>query len=289
VITVLRVTPRSAEGTIEEAGATAARVPWTRRLARLGFVCKAVAYAVVAALTIGAALGLVGFDPTDTRGALIRIGRGIAGRGLVLLLATGFLGLAIWFVVEAAWNPRPGSRGLWSVVSRLGQAGGGIGYLALAIWAGQYAILAESAVASDAVVKAVTADLLATRYGVVLVLVAAMVMLIVGLRQIRVGVGRGFESWLALDRMRPAVRRWGARLGTVGFSTQGAVFTLVGLSLGAAVVDRRASDAKGFDGVLGAIGGLPYGRVALGLAGLGLLAYAAFAVVEGRYKRMNPR
>jgi hypothetical protein len=94
---------------------------------------------------------------------------------------------------------------------------------------------------------------------------------------------------MALERMRPAVRRWGARLGAVGFCTQGLLFTLIGCSLVAAVVDRQASDAKGFDGVLGAIEALPHGRIALGIAGAGLLAYAAFAVIEGTYKRMAPR
>jgi hypothetical protein len=283
------VSARAPQRAIEEAGESAARAAWVRRAARLGFASKALVYAVVATLTIGAALGLVGFDPTDTRGALVRIGRGIAGRGLVLAIAIGFLGLALWFVVEAAWNPRPKGSALIGAVSRAGQAGGGLGYLGLAIWAARYAIFGHFAVTSDAVVKAVTARLLTTGYGVALVSVAAVVMLVVGLRQIRIGGGRRFESWMALERMPPAVRRWSGRLGTVGFCTQGLVLALVGCSLAAAVIDHQATDARGFDGVLGAIGAMPYGRVALALAGSGLLAYAAFAAFEGRYKRMQPR
>jgi hypothetical protein len=111
---------------------------------------------------------------------------------------------------------------------------------------------------------------------------------VVGIRQIRIGALRVFESWLVLQRMRPALRRWGGRLGTIGYCTQGAIFTLVGLSLAAAVVEQQASAAKGFDGVLSAIAHVPYGEVPLAAAGFGLLAYAAFAVVEGKYKKMNP-
>jgi hypothetical protein len=41
--------------------------------------------------------------------------------------------------------------------------------------------------------------------------------------------------------------------------------------------------------VLSRVEHLPLGAVALAVAGLGLLAYAAFAAVEAAYKRMDPR
>ena len=275
-------------GPVEEAGRWAARAKWMRRAGRVGFASKAIVYFVVAALAIGAALGLVGFDPTDTRGALVRIGQGIFGRGLVLALSAGLLGLGLWFIVEAAWNPRPGGKALVGAVSRIGQAGGGIGYLAMAGWAAHHVIFRDPTQSSDALLKSSVAGLLGDPLGVVLISAAAAITLIVGLRQIYIGAFRVFESWLMLDRMRPALRRLAPRLGVVGFCTQGLLFTFIGGSLAVAVYEEQASDAKGFDGVLQTIGAMPYGHVALGAAGLGLLCYAAFAIVEGRFKRMNP-
>jgi hypothetical protein len=277
----------AADRVIEAAGRSAARAPWTRHFARAGFASKALVYAVVAALAIGAALGWVG-TPTDTRGAIVRIGEGLAGRGVVLALAAGFLGLGAWFVIEAAWNPRPRPDGIVGAVSRVGQAGGGVGYIALSAWAARYALASASAEPSDALVEDATASFLATSYGAVAVYVAALVLAIVGLRQIHVGATRAFERWLDLDRMRPVLRRWGGRLGSIGFCTQGLLFTSIAASLATAAILQRSGKASGFDGVLRAIAGLPYGRVLLGLVGVGLLAYAAFALIEGAYKRMSP-
>jgi hypothetical protein len=260
-----------------------------RRLARAGFASKAFVYAVVATLAIGEALGVVGFSPTDTRGAIVRIGEGLLGRGIVLALAAGFVGLGIWFVVEAAWNPRPSSNPIVGAVSRLGQVGGGLGNLGLAAWAAEYALASASAAPSDALLESTTAEFLATAYGSVLVSIAAAILIVVGVRQIHVGAARVFESWLEVERMRPAVRRWGGRLATAGFCTQGLLFTSIGVSLAAAVAAQRAGQAEGFAGVLRAIAALPYGSALLAATGVGLLAYAGFAVIESAYKRMEPR
>jgi hypothetical protein len=277
-----------AESAIERAGVTLARAVWTRRLARLGFASKATVYAVVATLAMGAAAGVVRVDPTDTRGAIVHIGQGVLGRGIVFVLAAGFLGLALWFVVEAAWNPRPSANAVIGAVSRIGQAMGGLGYVGLGIWAAEFALYGGDTRTSNTVVQRLTAESLQTTHGRVLLLVAAAVVVVVGVRQIRIGAKRIFESWLALRRMKPRVRRLAAQLGTFGFCTQGTILTFIGISLAVAVFEQQSSEAAGFDGVLRGIAAMPYGKVVLAIVGFALLSYAAFAVFEGKCKRMNP-
>ena len=75
-----------------DAGSRAAAHPVARRLARFGYLCKAVVYAVLATLALLAAAGLGG-RATDSRGAITTIAGEPYGRGLVAVLAVGMFAL----------------------------------------------------------------------------------------------------------------------------------------------------------------------------------------------------
>jgi hypothetical protein len=258
-----------------------------QRLGRIGFQAKALVYGVVAVLALRAALGLRGGRTTDTRGAIAEIAEGRFGTALVMLLAVAFAGLGAWFVLDGATDPLRHRRGRFGFVTRTGQAFGGFGYLALAVWAAQHALGNERATSSNALTQSWTARALELPLGPLLVAMAGAVVLVVGLRQVWIGASHGFEASLDLSGMHPFVRHWAKTLGLLGFCTQGAVFGAVGTFLVQAAIQNDAREATGFDGALAWLARQMYGKAMLVTAAVGLLAYAAFAMIEGACKRME--
>jgi hypothetical protein len=74
-----------------------------------------------------------------------------------------------------------------------------------------------------------------------------------------------------------------------GFATQGLVFALVGLFFAQAALERDPGEATGFDGALQVIARQPLGMALLAATAVGLLAYAAYAFIEGAHRRMGGR
>jgi Domain of Unknown Function (DUF1206) len=79
--------------------------PWVKWLARMGMVCSALLWLVVGALAVGVAVG-AGGATTDRTGALQEIGKQSWGNVLLILLAVGFAGYAVWRFVAAALGAR---------------------------------------------------------------------------------------------------------------------------------------------------------------------------------------
>ncbi|WP_242361681.1 MULTISPECIES: DUF1206 domain-containing protein [Anaeromyxobacter] len=274
---------------VERAGDRSARRPWVRALARAGFAAKGAVYAVIGALALRLALG-EGGRATDSKGALATLAQAPLGGALVAALAIGLVGMALWFEVQAIADPDgERRRGAWAVLSRVGQAIGGLGYVSLALAAVRLASGGRAGPSGNAAARSWTARALELPAGRVLVLAAAAIVVFVGARQIWTGVRRKFLKHLDLARAGAWVRRWAAPLGTLGFTAQGVVFVLVGLFFAQAALEGDPHEATGFDGALATLARQPYGAVLLGAAALGLLAYAAFALVEGRYRRLGAR
>lgn len=264
--------------------ATARRV-WVRRLAIAGFYAKALVYLVIGLLALGLALG-AGGEATDTRGAITAVSHAPLGALAVLVLAVALSGLALWFIVDGLADPDRLRAGPFAWVLRLGQVFGGLGYLLLAIWA--FAIFfgeARTQQTTDELAKSWTGHALGLPGGTALVFLVGTIVAVVGARQVRVGVQLEFLRPLDLHGVSRLVRRAVELTGRIGFVTQGLVLALVGLFFVQAAVERKAYEATGFDGALGVLARQRHGAVLLGVVALGLLAYAAFAAFEGRYRR----
>ena len=82
----------------------AARNPWVEPLGRFGFAAKGVLYLIIALLAIQVAAG-EGGNPEDQKGALQAVADEPFGMILLVLLALGLTGYALWRL-EAAVGPR---------------------------------------------------------------------------------------------------------------------------------------------------------------------------------------
>ena len=109
-------------------GGDFARTPQFEWLARAGLVARGVIYAIVGVLAIELALG-GGGKTTDQQGALAEIARQPFGKLLLVAMAIGLAGYAIWRLVRAAIGHGPGSTD--DTKTRIGGFVSGIAYLVL--------------------------------------------------------------------------------------------------------------------------------------------------------------
>jgi hypothetical protein len=269
-------------GVLRRVAVRASRSRVAHGLARLGFVVKAALYGVVGTLALRIVLGRGGAT-VDVKGALGALGDGPLGVVTVSMAALGLAGLGAWFVLEAITNPA-GDRGAWSVVSRVGQALGGVGYVLLACVGVRLAFGESAGPSGDELARRGVAQAFAHDAGPAALLVG-LVAVGVGVRQAHLGWTCGFVRSIDLGPTSPLFRRWAPRVGLVGFTAQGTLFAMMGLFLVQAVVLRDPSEATGTAGALEVLASRHYGRTLLAAASVGLLSFALFAGIEGACKR----
>ena len=127
-------------GTLAVKGRRAGQSPWVERLGRVGLVAKGVLYAVVAILAVKVALGGREESP-DRHGALRTIAEQPFGQGLLILLAAGLAGYALWRLAQAIFDTEDDgtdAKGLAKRASYLARAGlyGFFAFSAFALAAG---------------------------------------------------------------------------------------------------------------------------------------------------------
>jgi Domain of Unknown Function (DUF1206) len=271
---------------VERAGRRTARRPWVQLVARVGFAARGVVAAVIGVLALSLAAG-AGGRTTDTKGALATIASASAGRIAVALLGAGFAALAAWLVLGAIAETDGRNRSGWMAAAvRVGRAISGLAYGSLAVAALRLALQRPAGRGGDEAARTWTARALELPLGRALVMGGAAVALIVGGKQLWVGLRRSFLKDLELGRMSARLRAWASRTGMVGITTQGVVFVLVGLFFAQAALERDPGEATGFDGALQTIARQPLGMALLGVTALGLLAYAAYAFIEGAHRKL---
>lgn len=271
--------------TTDEAHARASRAaesPWAERLFRVGLVAKAVLYAVVGLLALGVAFD-VGGRTTDTAGALQTLAGQPLGRVLMVLLALGLLGYAVWRIAQAVLDLDGEGGDVSGVAARVGAIGSAIVHLGLMVLALRLVADAGAGGASGRQEQQATAGAFDWPAGRWLVLVAGLVVIGVGAYNVHQGLSRDF-----MERMRVAGarRRTVERLGVVGFVARGVVFGLAGVFLAKAAIEYDASEAVGIDGALGRLADQPFGPVLLALAAAGLVAYALTCLAWARYREV---
>jgi hypothetical protein len=130
--------------------ATAEVAPWVERLARIGYAAKALLYITVGYLAARAALG-EGGRVTDTHGALNVVHGGTLGRVLLLAIAVGLTGYALWRLVEAVVDPERRGTSAKAIAVRIGFVIRGLFHGALGITAFRLALGDQERAAGDQV------------------------------------------------------------------------------------------------------------------------------------------
>lgn len=271
---------------VEDALEDAAESTWLERLARGGLTARGLLYVVVAVLALQVARGQ-GDARADKQGALQAVVRQPFGRILVLLLAVGFAGYAVWRFVEAAVGPPDEDDPRKAAFKRVGYAARGVLYTFFFLSAVRVLIWATKATSPQGAEADWTGRVLNWPGGTWLVQAAGLVAIGAGLYVGWRGVSGKFRKRLKSLEMGETVRRWVRGVGTVGMVARMLVTILIGAFLISAARAHDPGQAVGIDGALKRLADRSYGPLLLVLVAFGLAAYGLYSFAEARYRRVG--
>ncbi|EFC82053.1 DUF1206 domain-containing protein [Parafrankia sp. EUN1f] len=254
--------------------------------ARLGFVARGVVYLLIGVLATQIARGNPD-EQANRQGALREIADKPFGTGLLVLIAVGFAGYALWRLLEGVVGHREETDAKKRAVKRAVSVIRGVIYLV--ITGSTIAFLASDGSSSGSgsgEPAPYTARVMAHSGGRWLVGAVSLVVVGVGVGMLVKGLTTGFEEKLKRAQMGPALLGAARRVGQVGYLARGVVFGLAGVFVVKAAVDFDPDEAKGFDGTLRSIADQAYGQVLLACCAAGLALFGAYSFIEARYRRL---
>ena len=249
-------------------------------LARAGLAARGVVYAIIGLLALKLALG-DGGKATNQQGALRTIADRPFGKTLLVLVAIGLAGYALWRLLRAALGHGPEQHDSGS--DRVAALASGIAYAILCVTAVK--ILAGASTGSGTPKKA-TGGVLDWAGGPLLVGIAGAALIGVAGYQAYKGIKKKFLEDSKTEQMSHGVKRAFTALGVFGHVARAVVFTLIGYGLIKAAIDYDPDKAIGLDGALRKLANASYGPWLLGLVAAGLIGFAAYSVADARYRRV---
>ncbi|MEA2354954.1 MAG: hypothetical protein QOD61_1083 [Solirubrobacteraceae bacterium] len=271
-----------AVGGAQRGGEAIARRPEFVWLARAGLIARGVSYGIIGILALKLAVGSGG-RATNQRGALKTIAEQPFGQALLVGMALGLAGYAIWRLVRAGIGH--GTRERDSTGQRLAGLASGVAYGALCITALKILVGASTAGGVNSPQKT-TAGVLAWTGGTLIVEIAGLVLIGVGLYQGYKGVSRRFLEDSKTYAMSRDVKRAFTAVGVFGHLGRMVVFLLVGYALIKAGLNYAPHGAIGLDGALNKLAHEPDGPLLLGVVALGLIGFALYSIADARFRKI---
>jgi len=220
----------------------------------------------------------------NQQGALRALASQPFGHVLLVAVAVGLAGFAIWRLAEAFVGHTP-EAGQHNWKDRLGALGGAIAYgavcaLCIAV------VLGRGGGGTGSHPQQATAGVLGWPAGRYLVGAAGAALLGFAAYQIVRAATRRFLDDSKTAEMGPAVERTIIAVAVVGIVARALAFALIGVFVVKAAVDYRPSDAVGLDGALHRLLDHAYGTLAVGAVAVGLMLYGAYSIADARYHRI---
>jgi hypothetical protein len=263
-------------------GRRAGDSPWVEPLGRAGLVAKAALYAVIGILALKVAFGADEENP-DKSGALRTIAEQPFGKGLLILLALGLAGYALWRLAQAVFDrddEGEGPKGLAKRAVSLGKA----------VWYGTLCGLAVSTLVGNGGggenEQQTTAGVFERPFGRYVVYAVGIAFAGAALFNLWRAITCKFNKKLKTHEMGEAEESAATGAGVLGHLARFVVFALIGTFLVRAAWEFDPKEARGLDGALLEVSRQPFGPVLLGAVAVGLLAYAVYCLVEARYRRI---
>ncbi|MEA2571762.1 MAG: hypothetical protein QOI24_3763 [Acidobacteriota bacterium] len=260
---------------------------WIERLARLGYMSIGAVYAIIGGMTAAAALHRGG-KTADRRDAIAFILGKPFGHALLLVVAAGLAGYALWRLSSGIFDSdRRGSQ-LKGIAIRIGSFVRGLAYGAAALQVGKLALRQGGAgKSSDSSAKQWTARLMSHPFGRWATVIAGLIIIGAGVYQLSRAFRSKLSKRLDLRSMNAATREKVVAICRFGIAARGIVFTIIGGSVVLAAIRFDASRAQGTSGAFRTLAAQPFGRVLTGVVAVGFIAYGVYAFVNGRYRRIE--
>lgn len=255
------------------------------RLARAGYAAKGIIYLVIGGLAVRAATGNGG-GATDSHGALATIGERAGGRALLLFMAVGLVGYAIWAIIAGVIDAEDRGDEPKGMALRAGQMFRGAAYGLLGIEAMRLMVHAARGSGGDRT-EHWAARILSLPWGRVLVGIVAASVVAYAAYQLWRGARKHLQKHLRVGGADPSVIAWVVRLARFGIIARGVVFLIIGWFLAKAAWRSEAQEAGGVRESLLTLGAQPYGRVLLGVVAAGLIGYGVWQLANAKYREIR--
>jgi hypothetical protein len=249
-------------------------------LARGGLVARGLVYGIIGVLALKLALG-DGGTATNQQGALKTIADRPFGKTLLVLVAIGLAGYALWRLTRAAVGHGAEQRDSGS--DRVAALASGIVYGILCVTAVK--IITDAGTGSGTP-KETTAGVLGWSGGTVLVAIAGGILIGVAAYQAYKGLAKKFLEDAKTGEMSYGVEKGYTALGVFGHVARAVIFALVGYGLIKAAVDYDPQKAIGLDGALRKLADASYGPALLGVVAAGLAGFALYSMADARYRKV---
>jgi hypothetical protein len=245
-------------------------------------VCAGTLYLIIGVLAIELALG-AGGKAADRTGALHEIADESWGAILLVVLAVGFGGFALWRVTVAVLGEKLETSDDFGWGKRLWYGARGAFYAVLCYATVAILIGSNSSSGNE---RTQTETVLGWPAGRWLVGAVGVVMLGWGIGSAYRGISEKFKDDLHTEQMTARSERWATRAGVTGHLARGVVYALIGVFLIRAAVEYDPKEAVGVDGALQKLAAQTFGPLLLGVVAAGLISYGLFYFVRAGYREV---
>ena len=237
--------------------------------ARVGFAVNGLLHLLIGGIALGVAFG--GGGEADQGGALGELASNPLGQVVLWVIVVGLAALGVFSILTAVVD-----RG--ETKDRVKNAGKGVAYLAVGGTALTFALGGSSD--SSQTTESLSAKLLATPGGVILLVVLGLGVIAIGVYFVVKGAKKKFLDDIT-DRGRATVVT-----GTIGYIAKGIAIGVVGILFIVAAFTADATKATGLDGALKSLASLPLGVLVLAAVAIGLIAFGIYSFLRARSARL---
>lgn len=259
-------------------------------MARTGLVGRAMLYAVFGVLALDIANG--GGGSSTTQGAIERIASETFGRIMLIALCLGLLALVVWKALQAiAGDPVEGSE----ATDRAEHAIKGVVYAGVLVaavtvlaanWSSGSGGGGSGGGQGGSTEQQATATVLEWPGGQFLVIVLGLGIIGFGAYELYAhAMNTEFMSRLALDGPASGARNGVELAGRIGYGAKGVTTGIVGAFFVIAGLQHDPDEATGLSGALRELGDSGWGTIVLWIVAVGMFGFAAFSLVEAKYRR----
>jgi hypothetical protein len=247
----------------------------TQVLGRFGMACYGLVHVLVAWLAVQVVFG--DSEQTDQKGAVGALAETPLGPVLLWALGIGLLAYALWQFLLAAtgfgWIGKKHRR----ITRKAGAAARGVVGVGLGVYSIELAAgTGGGGGSSNEQSQEWTAKLMALPAGRILVVIAALVIIGIGVAAIRRGIKKSFLE--DLNSPPDAAKT----LGTLGYCAKGVAYGVIGILVGIAAMDSDSAKAGGLDAALKTLQAQPFGQILLFAVAIGFAAFGVYCFVAAR-------